>query len=182
MSDQPLSLFDSLEPVPSGHCPNSPGCGHALAYHQFDHDTEESFCEYGDCRCGEATLSDPGEAHNYLQRNAHATSAAAAMANLPRSGTQRRNVLNHLIEAHPKGLDDTELVALPGTGIMARARRQELQEGGWVEWNGEYRLTQNNCKAQVWTLTAAACKELDMSTGPDTRPSPSEGTEVWWNR
>ena len=89
------------------------------------------------------------------RRNDPDTSKAAAEAVAPRSGTQRRRVLDALVRFHRQGMTDAELATFlamhPGS---AAKRRGELADVGLVEDCGERRLTPHGCNAIVWKPTA----------------------------
>lgn len=84
-------------------------------------------------------------------RDHPATSHAAAARALPRSGTQRRRVLDLLRGVWPDGLTDEEIrkrLGVPfGSGL---ARRNELAGDGWVEDSGDRRDTDAGAQAIVW--------------------------------
>jgi hypothetical protein len=127
------------------HPANCDDCSHSMALHVAGR------CMFAECRCGH--LSDPTEPHAYLSRQPAETSRAAALAVLPRSGTQRHLVL---VSLHLRSMTDDELVQIPGTGTKAGVRRQELVAGGWVEDSGDRRETRSGCDAIVWQLTERA--------------------------
>jgi hypothetical protein len=99
----------------------------------------------------------------YVRPGATATSAAAAVKAFPRSGTQRRRILDALAEALPKaggGATDPELcrhLALSPNSV--RPRRGELVEMGLVEDSGRTRDHLGNGHT-VWRPTAIALKML----------------------
>ena len=131
-----------------------------------------------------STLSSADVSTVGLSRNAGAdTSRAAALAALPRSGTQRRAVLGVFVTGQPVGqvvgeygfepestryeFTDEELKA--ATGLPAntvRPRRVELVDGGWLMDSGERRPTRSGHDAIVWCLTdkaVAAFEPVDPS-------------------
>jgi predicted ArsR family transcriptional regulator len=84
--------------------------------------------------------------------NAPETSAAAAVANAPRSGTQRARVL--IAVARHGGLTDDEIGMVCGlSGNAVRPRRGELVQGGYVEDSGDRRPSAMGNEAVVWTAT-----------------------------
>lgn len=99
--------------------------------------------------------------------NAPETSGQAAVANFPRSGTQRATVLD-VIYRHSwlrgHGLTDEEIATYAKlTGNSVRPRRGELVRDGLVVDSGERRGTWMGNPAVVWTLTEEglrAAKEL----------------------
>ena len=91
--------------------------------------------------------------------NAPETSGQAAVANFPRSGTQRHRVLFHIWywtgEQHtPHGLTDDEIANRTGLlGNSVRPRRGELQRDGLVKDSGYRRSSNMGHPAVVWCLT-----------------------------
>jgi hypothetical protein len=108
-----------------------------------------------------------------FQRDAHQTSVAAAIALAPKSGTQRRIVLDFIGRAGERGLTDRELQHY--TRIRrARTRRKELVDLGWVVYSGRKRLlpdTKN--RAEIWVLSEEARRQWR-----DDGSQPSRGTGV----
>lgn len=106
---------------------------------------------------------DPERAKTTTGRSHPETSHRAAERALPRSGTQRRRVLDLLREVWPGGLTDEEirhrLDLAVGYGL---ARRNELVSDGWAEDSGDRRETEAGAQAIVWRYrpeTAPARKE-----------------------
>lgn len=100
----------------------------------------------------------PGPAQR--ARAARRTSAAAAAAVEPRTGTQRHALLTAVarVSRDPAlgGLTDVELAA--ATGIRPnslRPRRKELVDGGWLTDSGRTRQHHGN-EHIVWVLTEKA--------------------------
>lgn len=80
------------------------------------------------------------------------TERLGAIEVYPRSGTQRRLVLEAIAEAGFAGCTDDELRL--GLNIWrAQARREELKRAGWVEDSGLRRPTSVNGRGAVWRLT-----------------------------
>ena len=82
-----------------------------------------------------------------------ATSAAAAVLVLPKTGTQRWRVLS-VIAASADGLTDAQIqdfLTLPESS--ERPRRVELVEQGWVTDSGRRRSYGSHAEAIVWDLT-----------------------------
>jgi hypothetical protein len=101
--------------------------------------------------------------------NAPETSAQAAEANFPRSGTQRAKVLLAIHDAMRvdywlAGLTLDEIANWTGlVGNSVRPRRRELEQDGLVEDSGFERSSNMGHPAVVWTLTEEglrAAKEL----------------------
>lgn len=79
------------------------------------------------------------------------TSHKAAMRARPRSGTQRKTVLNLIKSAYPNGYIDEQMVQILGMNPNSqRPRRVELVEGGWIIDSGLRRLTSYGEEAIVW--------------------------------
>lgn len=113
---------------------------------------------------GPVELSDPGENTVGITRlGAGATERAAAFAVQPRTGTQRWAVLD-AISSSSAGLTDEEVrECLDGIRYSSEcARRQELQQGGWIEDSGRTRLTRAGNAAIVWELTDEARKSASL--------------------
>lgn len=101
-------------------------------------------------------LSIAGE--NYNVKGVTDTSRAAALANLPRSGTQREAVLDCLAESAQT--DEEVSRKLKMVKSSAGTRRGELVEGGWVEDTGLRRKTRLGNMAIVWGITQKARESL----------------------
>lgn len=101
----------------------------------------------------------PGPSH----RNAPETSRQAALANAPRSGTQRAKVL---LALYDHALTDDEIAATTDlVGNAVRPRRGELVSGGFVEDSGHRRSSWMGHPAVVWQVTdkgARVARELDQ--------------------
>lgn len=101
---------------------------------------------------------------------ATATSARSAARTLPGKGTQRRRVLDALLDAvdHRRtGLTDDELETILGLRHeAASAARNSLMRDGWVVDSGQLRRTRRGHDAIIWTPTPASV--------PAT-PTPTQG-------
>jgi hypothetical protein len=104
----------------------------------------------------------PGPAQR--ARAARRTSLAAAAAVEPKTGTQRRRILDAVwvVARNPivVGLTDVELTA--ATGVVPnslRPRRKELVDGGWLEDSGRTRTHHGN-EHTVWVLSEKAMRLL----------------------
>ena len=107
----------------------------------------------------------PGQAH----ARARDTERAAALAVTPRTGTQRRRVLEAIAAAGADGLTDHELADTTGLYLYSAApRRTELLRGGWVRDSGRRRATPLGGEAAVWTLTEEGAARLP--TPEETHP------------
>jgi hypothetical protein len=94
---------------------------------------------------------DPDRPKTTTGRDHPATSTEAARRTLPRSGTQRRRVLDALREVHPRGLTDEDLQARLGMAANTeRPRRVELVRDGWAEDSGDRRDTAGGSPSIVW--------------------------------
>jgi hypothetical protein len=84
----------------------------------------------------------------------HDTEKEAAYRAMPRTGTQRRLILDAIARASERGLTDEEIAVLPGVADTAhRTRRNELVLGGWVADSGKVRHTKSDSESIVWVLT-----------------------------
>lgn len=106
-------------------------------------------------------LSDPDENRpGFFSASRRPTQVDAAYAVYPRTGTQRRKVLNLIARAGERGLTDEEMqrsLRLPGNS--ERPRRLELEEGGWIVDSGRVRGTSaSGNPAIVWVLSAEAAR------------------------
>jgi hypothetical protein len=101
---------------------------------------------------GRLGLEDYSEiAADYNTLGALETSRLAALANLPKSGTQRERVFLALYR-HPSSDQEIETwLRIPSSS--ARTRRAELVAGGWVEASAERRRTECENDAIVWRLS-----------------------------
>lgn len=81
------------------------------------------------------------------------TSRAAALANYPRSGSQRHRVLVAIVEYSGLTRDEvSNKLSLPDSSVDARVL--ELKKGGWVEESEDTRTTRNGSQAAVVRATA----------------------------
>jgi hypothetical protein len=92
---------------------------------------------------------EPGKA----RRDGAPTSKAAAYAVAPRTGTQRRRVLDAI--AHRASTDEEIQAALRMSGNTERPRRVELVEGGWIRDSGARRKSSTGSASIVWALARA---------------------------
>jgi hypothetical protein len=98
-------------------------------------------------RIGASHSTDPG------------TSQQAAKLNFPRSGNQRRRVLEALVARGSNGATFEELVV--DTGIESAAKRlTELVQGGWVFQTESTRPTHTGSPATVHLVTEKALVEI----------------------
>jgi hypothetical protein len=140
-----------------------PECGHSLAArHIGGSGVKVKVCIYPGCDCGKKPLSDPTEPKAKVARGAKATSRAAALRILPRTGTQRWNILM-TIKTRPR--TDEELAGLLRMSLNSvRPRRGELVDGEWIEDSGETRQTAAGNDAVVWKLSARGELKLKEAT------------------
>ena len=93
------------------------------------------------------------------------TELRAAIESYPRSGSQRRRVLD-VIAAAPDGRLDEEIAAVPGIADTAhRTRRNELVQDGWVEDSGRTRRTASGTDSIVWVLTEQGRQQYPLIPG-----------------
>jgi hypothetical protein len=99
-------------------------------------------------------LPDPDrDTEGIAHRDAHPTERRAAQMVTPRTGSQRRLVLD-AIGFSTDGLTDEEVAMFPGVADTAhRTRRNELVRDGWVQDSGRVRATQSGSPSIVWELT-----------------------------
>lgn len=107
----------------------------------------------------EKALEELDERHTYVASFARPTSVAAAAAVWPRTGTQRRRVLDAILDATRRGhggATDPELQRhLDMSPNTERPRRLELVEQGFVADSGKVRQ-ENGRDHIVWSATLLA--------------------------
>lgn len=94
------------------------------------------------------------DANRPAPNSGRGTSAKAAGAIFPRTGTLRRRVLDAVGAAGEHGATDDDLLA--STGLppnTLRPRRWELVSGGWVVDSGRKRPTASGQDAVVWVVS-----------------------------
>lgn len=106
----------------------------------------------------EPALSDPDANTPGVERaDSGDTTNAARWAVMPRTGSQRRRILNAFIvgigQSGNDWTDDELIVALGMTHQSVGPRRGELVAGGWLEDSGHRRPTRSGQAAVVWRLT-----------------------------
>ena len=89
---------------------------------------------------------EPGKA----RRDGAPTSKAPGLAVAPRTGTQRRRVLDAI--ATRPSTDEEIQDALRMSGNTERPRRVELVEGGWIRDSGARRPSASGQESIVWEL------------------------------
>lgn len=101
------------------------------------------------------TLSDPDRNEpGKFHADPKATEKAAAFKVLPRTGSQRRLVLDAIAASGGRGLLDEEIAVVEGVADTAhRTRRNELVMGGWVRDSGRTRRTASGTDSIAWVLT-----------------------------
>lgn len=132
-------------------------CGTGL----FRHTEEELPVERASAPAGAVPGLDDG--HAYLRKGAHDTEEAAAASVTLRSGTQRRRVLQAIVDAVPDGVTDEE--GQDRTGLHPNsytARRLELTEAGYVADTGDRRRTRTGHLAIVWLPTLDGLDALEQ--------------------
>lgn len=107
-------------------------------------------------------LSDPDEQTvGKHHADAGTTERLSAKLQFPKSGIDRRTVLDYVASCGDAGATDDEIAS--ATGLLrytAAPRRNELLNGGWVMDSGRRRSTNTRSPANVWVLTAAARTRL----------------------
>lgn len=87
---------------------------------------------------------------------APSTERAAAVLQYPKSGNDRRRVLDFLHDCGARGATDEEIAtALGMRHYTAAPRRNELAKAGWVAESGRRRPTTTGTPATVWVLSDA---------------------------
>jgi hypothetical protein len=153
---------------------SKPECGPAEAAehaHQFDA-AALSLAAYaidllGQAKPERADTSSATENRRGKVRGDHPdTSAKAAAAIAPKSGTQRSAILTELLAA-PFGLTDPEIAEATGIAMNSvRPRRVELVEGEWAEDSGRVRMIHGH-EHTAWQATAKARAHFGVA-----QPSP----------
>jgi hypothetical protein len=96
-----------------------------------------------------------------MPSNPQSTTKAAALKVLPRTGTQRAEVLDAIIGAGVSGMTDAELQrSLTMNPNTERPRRVELVEGGWITDSGQRRVSAGADLSIVWALSVAGRQRL----------------------
>ena len=111
------------------------------------------------------------------RRDARRTSNAAAWAVLPRSGAQRRRVLDAVVAVarNPQIVGLTDVQLAHATGLPAnsvRPRRVELVDGGWIE-PAQTTREHHGREHTVWVLTQKAVGARELWAGPVGAPIPA---------
>lgn len=92
--------------------------------------------------------------HAFLRREPHDTEVAAARFVLPRSGTQRRLVYDHIVQAGEHGATDEEIQQALGLHHNSQTpRRLELVQAGLIEDSGRRRTGHSTVPSIVWVAT-----------------------------
>ena len=87
----------------------------------------------------------------YQRRGQAATSHAAAVQELPATGSKRHAVYQFVLDHHEHGATDEEIqTGLDMNPSTQRPRRVELVEQGLLEDSGRTRLTRSRRSAVVW--------------------------------
>jgi DNA-binding MarR family transcriptional regulator len=109
---------------------------------------------------GDKVTRDPGAKQLGGFAKSSETSRKAALANYPRSGTQRERILNVLLRNGASGATREELAqALGMADNSVRPRVRELVQGGWVE-----ELVGENGKARTRTTHLGNPSEVLVPT------------------
>ena len=95
-----------------------------------------------------------------VARDATATSRKAAFKLLPRSGSQRRKVLDVYVRLYPAALTDDDVSRETGLPLNSvRPRRLELVEGGWLNKSSVVKKSDAGNDAQTYFASARAMEE-----------------------
>jgi hypothetical protein len=182
VTEQPTLPFENSEPGlgslhrrprsgAGGHIPNTSSDRGARVGPEPDRADTPAGTESDTARVAPPFENRLGPSHH----NAPETSGQAAVANYPRSGTQRAKVLvaiafcsvldeNLRARGFRFGATDDEIANAVGlVGNSVRPRRIELVRDGLVEDSGKRRSSNMGHPAVVWTLTEEglrAAKEL----------------------
>jgi hypothetical protein len=118
---------------------------------------------FGDLR--DRPLADPATARmGPFQRHSE-TSRQAAIDNFPRSGSQRRFVLDAIVAAGVVGLTREQIGDLGLTAGSVSPRVVELIRAGWIEETGTTRTTRQGSAAKVLTITRRARQTIGLDGG-----------------
>jgi hypothetical protein len=102
-------------------------------------------------------------------------SVRAALANLPRTGTQRRRILELAVEAGERGVTSDEVSDRLGILLQsAKPRMLELRTNGWLRFNGKQRPSKAGATVEVMTATDAALAQLGFLAPPPAVRRPIE--------
>jgi hypothetical protein len=106
---------------------------------------------------------------------ARSTSRQAALAVLPRSGAQRRRVLDAVVAVarNPQIVGLTDVQLAHATGLPAnsvRPRRVELVDGGWLE-PAQTTREHHGREHTVWVLTQKAVAARELWASPVGAPA-----------
>lgn len=112
----------------------------------------------------DAGLPDPSRASVLISHYSPNTSQKAAHLALPRTGVNRRRVLDYIAvrcQIDPwKGATDEELMTgLHLSGNAARPRRYQLVKDGWLVDSGRKRKGSSGAEATVWVMSEAGKRE-----------------------
>lgn len=90
----------------------------------------------------------------------------AALQVMPRTGTQRMRILQHIANAGWRGATSGEIeVFLHMRQSSIAGRLNDLEQGGWIHRNGEKRPAPNTgAPNDVWILTERGQKEVPAIT------------------
>lgn len=101
-----------------------------------------------------------------MPSNPKDTTRLAALKALPRTGTQRAEVLDAIIGSGTRGMTDAELQrALGMNPNTERPRRVELVEANWVVDSGQRRASAGADLSIVWVLSFAGRARLQNLVG-----------------
>lgn len=90
-----------------------------------------------------------------------ASSANAAVINFPRSGSQRRRILEAAYDAGERGITSDEVSQALGIPLQsAKPRMLELRKGGWLRFTGDTRPSLAGATVEVMAITSRGADEL----------------------
>ena len=111
----------------------------------------------------EQSLSNPSvDAEGKSRADSHNTAKTAALKATPRTGTQRRQVLDFIATCDEEGATDEDIQVFTLMDYSSQGpRRRELVEGGWVEDSGLTRATLAGDQVTIWKITDEGRSRLD---------------------
>ena len=111
-------------------------------------------------------LGDPRTPMRGRSRERQSTESAAALMQLPKSGTARAAVLSAFIADRREGgdglIDEDVAARLQMNLYTAAPRRTELVNMGWLRPSGSFGRTKMNSESIKWELTPGAIERLGL--------------------
>lgn len=131
----------------------------AIVEQEAEHDWRAQIREEAAEKLPEPDQLTIGEFH-HPDSGAPETERYAAIAQYPKSGTDRRRVLDFIAARGDEGATDEEIaLGLNMRHYTAAPRRTELRDGGWVGDSGKRRPTTTGSPAAVWVLSERGREE-----------------------